>query len=42
MFVLDMTTLLAIVLLAIIRFGVPLISLCLLCTGLKRAFPAQV
>ncbi len=41
MSVLDITTGLALIGLAVLRIGVPLFGLCLFCEGLKRAFPAQ-
>jgi hypothetical protein len=42
MFILDSTSAFAVLGLAILRFGVPVIGMWLLSTGLKRALPGQV
>jgi hypothetical protein len=42
MSVLDVTSGLVLIGLAVLRIGVPLFGMCLLCEGLKRALPTQV
>jgi hypothetical protein len=42
MSVLDLTSVLSLVGLTLLRFGVPVLGIWLLSTGLKRALPTQV
>jgi hypothetical protein len=40
--VLDITAVLVLIVLTVLRIGMPLFGMCLLCQGLKRLLPAQV
>ncbi len=42
MSVLDVPTMLVLIGLTVLRVGLPVLGMCLLCAGLKRALPAQV
>jgi hypothetical protein len=41
MSVLDITTMFVLIVLMIVRVGLPILGICLLCKGLKRALPTQ-
>jgi hypothetical protein len=42
MSVLDTTTVIVLIALTLLRVGLPIFGMCVLCAGLKRALPAQV